>query len=247
MAEGLAARRFTPHFRFAQGALLGVAVAAIAVAALLAGGHGARNHPDLAWSAWHPNSSDPPIGAIDIANHVASTYKLSDGKELVTVQGGQRLLGSDLKIAVKPRNSTGQVRVLAGVGVLYEMCGSGASCTLPGKATHARALLLQREALELALYSFHYLSGLDQVVTILPPSSAQTSAHAMLFERGDLRAALARPLVRTVPSPPPQLTPAGERQLAGYAPEFAQHLFAVVLEPSSSTSGASYLLLDPTL
>ena len=54
-------------------------------------------------------------------------------------------------------------------GVTYEMDGLGPLKSIPGQSSEERFQLLQREALELALYTFRYLPEVQQVVTKLPP------------------------------------------------------------------------------
>src|SRR5207245_970324 len=55
--------------------------------------------------------------------------------------------------------------------IVYNLCGQGSGdCSIGvGTPSPARLLLLRREALELALYTFKYLGGIDTVVGILPP------------------------------------------------------------------------------
>ena len=72
---------------------------------------------------------------------------------------------------------------------------SGTACSIPeGKASPARGQLLRREALELALYSFQYLDGIDSTLVLLPPRADGQAATAVFVERGDVRAQLDRPL-----------------------------------------------------
>ena len=50
-----------------------------------------------------------------------------------------------------------------------EGVGPGQRCSVPGEPTAERALLLRRESLELALYTFKYMDDVDSVITMLPP------------------------------------------------------------------------------
>ncbi len=59
--------------------------------------------------------------------------------------------------------------------MLYIFCGGGTDCALNGQPSVDRHLLLRREALELALYTFRYVDDVDSVVTFLPPRPAQTA------------------------------------------------------------------------
>jgi hypothetical protein len=67
---------------------------------------------------------------------------------------------------------------------------------LPSQAG-VRDLILRREALELALYTFKYVGGVDGVVAFLPPPDSKT-LWAVYLRRDNLRGDLKRPLVRTL-------------------------------------------------
>ena len=81
-------------------------------------------------------------------------------------------------MAVRPNPSSSAVSLLSGNTIAYNLCGiGGKNCAIGiGTPSSARLLLLRREALELALYTFKYVHGVQNVVAILPPGrSAQTS------------------------------------------------------------------------
>jgi hypothetical protein len=101
-------------------------------------------------------------------------------------------------------------------GVLYTLRGTGKDGRItdgpPSKARHA---LLRREALELALYSFRYLDGITEVVTLLPPAFKQSAVQgkgkaarvkpdakgqlqAVFYRPGDLKPQLESPLRQTL-------------------------------------------------
>jgi hypothetical protein len=81
--------------------------------------------------------------------------------------------------------------------------------------------VIQREALELALYSFRYLPDVDMVVTLLPPAPPSDDAatasncqldptgtgcpqqRAVFYRPGDLKQQLQVPLGVTVPAKAP--------------------------------------------
>jgi hypothetical protein len=89
----------------------------------------------------------------------------------------------------------------------YQMCGTGPSCTIPGTASDDRGLLLQREALELALYTFQYVP-VDVVVTLYPPAPGEPPKYALYFTRSDLEKQLSEPLADTLANRP-ALLPGG--------------------------------------
>jgi hypothetical protein len=160
------ASRNSHRFQFLFGALGAFAVAAIALAvALLRAPAPAAETP---WSAWKPASGevDP---AQQIAAHVAPRYRLEDGKQLVRVTGGPPVLdGKPLTVGIFRSGQT--PAELEGNNVLFQLCGGGTDCSIKaGKPSEARGLLVEREALELALYTFHYVSGVEHVIVTMPP------------------------------------------------------------------------------
>jgi hypothetical protein len=178
------ANRNAPRFQFLFGALgaLSVAVVALAIALLRA----PAPAPERPWSGWKPadNGVDP---AQQIAAYVAPRYRLDDGKQIVQVSGGPPTLkGQPLTLGVVRSGQT--PAALEGNNVLYQLCGSGADCSIKaGKPSTERALLLAREALELALYTFRYVSGANQVVVTIPPpppSGASKTSAAKLTATG---------------------------------------------------------------
>jgi hypothetical protein len=193
------------------GALVGVAVGALAAAAVLVAGGGPKALP--AWSHWKPADGDASKGAEQIAGHVAPSYRLPTGDQMVLITGGPLRvadLNLPVRVAIEDR-VRGSQKLVTGKTIMYVLCGLGPRCAIAkGKPSTTRLLLLKREALELALYSFRYLDAVDNVVALLPPSpppkkSKDVTTNAMFFRRGDVQPALQRPLAFTLPSPPPTL------------------------------------------
>lgn len=162
-----------PRFQFLFGALGALAVAAVVVAVSLAFAPKAK--PGVPWSSWKPSGDTDP--AVQIAEHVAPQYTLSSGRPLVNVSGGpQEIAGQP--VAVFIRTSGSKPVQLEEQGVFYQLCGTGPNCSIPGKASIQRGLLIKREALELALYTFHYVNSASQVVvTVPPPPPTSTKGH----------------------------------------------------------------------
>lgn len=250
--------RHAPTFALLTGALIGIAIGAIALAIVLFARGG--DHGSSGWSDWRP-SGQGAAAAQEIANHVAPDYRLPNGAQLVTVKGGALKI-ADLPAHIAKREASGATAILEGDAVLYTLCGDGPRCAIPGTPSGERALLLDREGLELALYSFHYL-GSDNVVELLPPSyptpplakpgakpkvvRVKAQSTAMLFRRADYAPALSQPLDATLPPPTPTVktivyTPEAKlidsvsrNALFGVSFEQAQDASAVVLlEPLPS-------------
>jgi hypothetical protein len=204
--------RYSGRFQFILGALIAVGAAAVVLlVAVLAGG---KDDNSLAlragpsWSSWHPTGTAD--GPTEIADHVGHEYKLPNGKQLVAVTGGPLVIaGLPITVAIRQTAAQGgDIKLYDGSGVLFRLCGLGPKCAISeGKASTQRHLLLRREALELALYSFRYL-GVSEAVVFLPPRKGQSPTQAVFFQRGDkdLATAVARPLDATLVQQTPSIS-----------------------------------------
>lgn len=277
----------TPHastFRAVTGGLIGLAVAAIVIAvAVGVSGRGGSSGSSAPWSSWAPPEGGN-LGARDIADHIAPTYRLSAVNQLAVVtvvnlaQQSSTTAASastaptttptGLQVAVRPDPTSTAVSLLPGKTIAFNLCGvAGQNCSIGvGTPSNARLLLLRREALELALYTFKYISGVDNVVAILPPGRAQqTSALtktppstvassssatkpidvAVLFGRQELSFLLKQPLAAALPEQAPplvaQMTSAPEAGLV--AQVTANGLFSERIEQAQD--GSSLIVLDP--
>ena len=203
-----------PHaarFQFFYGILIGIAIAALAAAVLAFSGDDKPQTVALSnWSAWHPTrgAGDPIQQIID---HVAPEYRLGSGKQAVAVTGGpSQIEGIPLVVALRsdPANN-GDVSILDNKNVvLYRMCGLGKDCSIKeGKPSRERGLLMRREALELALYTFNYVADIDAVTILMPPAvdpkTHKLSHVALLFRPDDVGPSLQNPLSQTLPGPTP--------------------------------------------
>jgi hypothetical protein len=238
--EGSEAGPYSARFQLILGALLGVAAVAVVAALLI--GSGPSSGPDRGWSAWHPGSGDAGPAAQEIANHVAPTYRLDAGGQLVAITGGKlEVANLPVRLALADQ---GQVSVLQGDGVLYTLCGLGPKCSIQtGKPTSQRHLLLRREALELALYTFHYVKGTDYVVALLPPKKGTQATQAMFFTKDDLKGETSRPLVTTLPSPPPTSNRLGPGEISTLQALTDKRLFLFKYEQGQDAS--VFLVLSP--
>jgi hypothetical protein len=206
-----------PHagrFQFVYGILIGVAIASLAAAVIIFSGR--DDTPQTialsTWSSWQPTqgNGDPVQQIVD---HVAPEYRLPSGKQIVAVTGGpSQVEGIPLVVAVRsdPANG-GDISILENQNVvLYRMCGLGKECSIKeGKPSARRGLLLHREALELALYTFNYVADIDAVTVLMPPAldpkTKKASHVAVLFRPQDVGPSLQNPLTDTLPGPTPTL------------------------------------------
>jgi len=191
----------------ALGLVLSITVIALAVALTRNDG------PALVWSSWKPAGSGTSE-VNDIVNHVAARYRLESGRQIVaiiplspdqtnpplsTVAIDKRpLFGKEQQYETHPLND----------GMMFNLCGGPNRCAInEGTPSAARKLLLQREALELALYTFHYVHGVDSVVAFLPPNpkgKANSDLNALYFRKSDYSQQYKdTPLANTLPGRPP--------------------------------------------
>ena len=263
-----------PHaekFRLATASLLGIAIGALALAAaLLVSG---RTHTNsIQWSSWSP-SDQGKLGATEIADHVAPFYRLTSADQLDVVtlmnvanpNATGTTSGSGYEVAVNTGGSTSNLSLLGGKTIAYNLCGLGSStCQLAGTPSANRLLLLRREALELALYTFKYLNGVQNVVAILPPGHTQRTSTlsskipsatassgaapvtvAVLFVRDELSPWLSQPLSQTLqefPPPTSELTAWRQTQEAGLVDQItARGLFSEKIE--NAQDGSNLLVL----
>jgi len=158
---------------------------------------------------------------------VGRKYRLSDGNQIVGVQAGPlEVFNVPLEVALRTAPQGGNIDFINGKGLMYTLNGLGPKGSIRGgKPTEARHRLLRREALELALYTFRYVKGVDEVVALLPPkpptqakkgasaaTSADTPTQALFFRPGDLEPQLEIPLQATIPpqTPRPETIPGSE-------------------------------------
>jgi hypothetical protein len=210
--------RHAPRFQFLLGAFGALGAAAVVFAVSLALAPAPK--PGVPWSAWRPSGDVDP--AVQIAEHVAPQYKTSSGHPLVRVTGGPPQFGGQ-PVVVALRRSGAEPVALENNGVLYQLCGAGPNCSIPGRPSLSRGLLVRREALELALYTFHYIGSASQVIVTYPPlpaakgakssseeafspSATQPRGRALLFRPPDLAPELAQPLSATLAAQTPTVS-----------------------------------------
>jgi hypothetical protein len=267
--EPAAPRADSPYrsrFGLALGALVGIGIATLALGAAVYVGTGGNGAPD-GWSSWRPASDDGVDAAQEIADHVAAKYRLANGDQIVGVQGGPlEVLDIPLEVALRTAPQGGDIDFIDGNGLMYTLNGLGPKGTVSGGTPSSeRGLLLRREALELALYTFRYVEDVDLVVALLPPrkmtakEEKQVSAAlamgdtagakrlepptpALFYRPGDLEPQLEIPLHATIPAatPRPETIPPSETRRI-------QALTASNLFSASFTQGQdqrAFLVLD---
>jgi hypothetical protein len=157
-----------------------------------------------AWSEYVPKGGNVFQRAQNMVNHVSPKYRYG-GTAIATVQA-QPLLYRDavvdgIAFTRPPLRQVGgwltdfepSSNTLA-----YVMCGQARSCGLPEERAGDLGLLLQRESLELALYTFKYWPDVRSVLTLLPPQRSLSAA--VFIRRRHVEQFLDRPLSATLPA-----------------------------------------------
>jgi hypothetical protein len=282
-------RGSSPHsgrFRVITGLLVALGIGALVVAGAIAAGGRSSAPPAQKWSDWAPTDHGT-LGARDIADFVAPFYRIDNIHQLAvitvvnlesaaaaaaqqqaaasgTASGG---VASGLQVAVRPSPTSSQVSLLGGNTIAYNLCGEGGKdCAIGvGKPSTNRLLLLRREALELALYTFKYISGTQNVVAILPPGHTQQTSTlskklptattsqsvtkpvdiAVLFVRQEIAPLLGHPLRFILPEQsPPTVAEMPSAPEAGLVDQLtARGLFSEQLQQAQD--GSSLIVLNP--
>lgn len=255
---------FRSRFGLVLGALLGLGIAALAIGAAVFVGTTRDGVPD-GWSGWRPTADSGEKAAAQIATHVGRKYRLSDDSQLVGVEGGPlelKALGLDvpLEIAMKTAAQGGDIKFIEGNGLLYTLNGLGPDGAIrSGKPSAERALLLRREALELALYTFRYVDDVDLVVALLPPATivpvkpqgkkgAAAAApkakqtQALFFRPGDLEPQLEIPLAATIPPQTPKPETLAESEARRIEALTSNNMFGFSYQQGQNAK--TYLVLD---
>jgi hypothetical protein len=160
-----------------------------------------------AWSTWKPTGSSTLEKAASIAAFVSPHYRLATGgAQLVTVQAHKPEIQNIPveEVALKGGSAnTDYKTVSAKDAVVYVLCGLGTRCSIAtGTPSQERARLLRREALELALYTFKYVSGVNSVIALIPPPANDTTTNwALFFQKKHFGGQLVKPLGQTLPAP----------------------------------------------
>jgi hypothetical protein len=235
---------YAPRFQFLTGALVAVGIAALAGIAILVIGPSTTT-PGPPWSPWKPSSSGIQ-GATEIATHVAPEYR-DQGKQLVNIDANDlSFKGVPLTVALRTApEQGGNIQIHDEKGVLYQLCGLGPSCAIDhGKASTERGLLLRREGLELALYTFRYLGDVKQVVVLIPPVKGKAQTVALYFRRDEVKAELARPLTSSLVPKAPTVSSVTLSPDAALVDQATDEPYLFTLNGSSFNNGG-FLVLEP--
>jgi hypothetical protein len=214
-----------------------------------------------AWSDYHPNGSTN-ARAEQIAQHVSERYRLGNGEQLVGAIASPPIVVSNQPegstqvliraVAVRPDLPVGgeiadrEIEIVdTSNSVQYALCGYGQGCAIAsGRPSPERHLLLRREALELALYTFKYMNRVNSVVIFLPPPpGGETASTVVFFRRRDLGPELSRPLNETLSAKTPGVGGISAGETATLNRITARRTYQY--DYTQSQDGGAILLLDP--
>lgn len=254
------------RFRWVIAGLFGLGAASLAAALALSGSSGHVSTSGGIWSAWRP-ADGGLTGAQEIADFIAPYYRATPADQLAVVTAVNLNNASNpLQIAIPATGSAsgGLVPLPSSSTIVYNLCGVGSKdCSIgAGQPSSNRLLLLRREGLELALYTFKYISGIESVVAILPPGHTVQGCTgicakpaeklttkpldvALAFDRAELGPWLSHPLRSTLPEALPptvsQMANAPEAELVSVIT--AHGLFSEHAEQAQD--GSTVLALSP--
>jgi len=229
--------------------VLGLALVAAIVGTVVYAGRAVNPAPT--WSAWKPSGGG--LGAAkQIADHVGGTYHLPSGQQLVDVIAKTP--------SVSPANQQIPIHYIAVRGargvvdsifpvdssnsLMYSLCGLGASCSIDtGTPSVARGTLVRREILELALYTFKYVGGVNNVIAFMPPTPGAQPTLAVYLQKSDFTQELKHPLSQTLNAkvPLPAAISAKEQQTIDSTTQSRVYKFSL----SQAQQGDAILVLQP--
>jgi len=251
------ARQTSYRFRFgilyvALAAIVGAGVGTFVVLA-------SRPAPPeaAAWSSWEPNGSK--LARVrQIADRIPKAYVQENGEQLTVSQASQLAVPTEqgdvpiTSIFVRPDTSRGlaeesDIDAYSGADVVsYGLCGLGTSaqCAITeGTPSSERFLLLQRQALELSLYTFKYVDGVDSVIVFMPPTPKGESNGTVFLRRDDVADELRRPLAQLLPTRAPRVGALSEIELGNILRLTKPRTYAFQFQASSD--GRPILVLTP--
>jgi hypothetical protein len=214
-------------------------------------GRGTTHHARPGAAGFSPGRQGE-LGARDIAAHVQHEYRLADGRDLVGIIGQrpsfQNIAMHDELIRPSDQQTSKDIQVLpVGNGIMFVMCGLGQNCSMDtGTYTQPRQLLLEQEALELALRTFKNDGSVQTITTLFPPSSPQPNAQvlAAVFLRKQVAPLLSRTLSASIPRPAPYKAGDIDAAMAERLKLFVDPSL-YLYKPDVLGDGTPTLILDP--
>ena len=226
VVQALAVNRgnYVSRFRIAYlvlGVCLGATAVGLGMLVWSGVGGGGSGSGSNGWSNWKPTATGA-AGVEQIATFVSGRYRLPSGRPLVAVVADKPLVQNQIPVSTvaidggtkDPQGNPNYTLHDTGGDYMYVMCGLGQNCAIrEGTASVERHRLLRREALELALYTFRYVDGVDSIIAFLPPRRGSQPTSLLYFRKPEFEDRLSRPLQETLPhEKPPKMNQIPERE-----------------------------------
>lgn len=214
--------------------------------------------PPTKWSSWEPTGSDT-AQARQIATRIARAYRLENGQQLAAaIVSPPRITSGDADvpvstIAIRPDTSTGQNEegefdvIPTDKSLQFVLCGLGTACSIAsGTPTEERQALLRREALELALYTFKYVDGIDSVSVFLPPRpDGQAAPNSVFLKKSDVSSLLRKPLNTAIAPKTPTTATMSQREVDLVDRITLPRLYS--FDVQRAQDGSAVLVYDPVV
>jgi hypothetical protein len=260
--RGAAYARFKPRFAIAYFVLAILLGASVGVATVIF----VRDDTTKV-TAWSPTE---PTGTAAkklrwIAHNVGLKYRFPDGGQLAQAIATRPGVPNNeanppaqvplVAIVEIPNYSTGEKEDSANEfydpqsNAQFTLCGLGENCSFPASAgppTQDRFLLLQREALELSLYAFRYVDGIETVTVFMPPrpdAEEPGTGTVMFLRRKDVSAQVEGPLSRTLSPRTPTIGEVSRAETTRLGDLTGSRLFRYGYREAQD--GAAILILNP--
>jgi hypothetical protein len=254
------ARQTAYRFRFVLVYFALAIVAGSAVGALVVVLDRPRTHAPPPWATGFVPNGNLNARLFQIAEVVPKGYRNVNGKQLVgaVVTAPQQQISPDgqsfvtLPVARVEVHDRGNITVAdASSSIQFVLCGDGATCEITkGTPSQKRYYLLEREALEMSLYALKYVSDLDSVTVLLPPSTTRGGSNsgerrqtALFLRRADVKRELSRPLATILAAKPPKIGRMSSRDLATLRSVAFPHTFDWTV--AQAQDGAFVRMLQP--
>jgi hypothetical protein len=160
------------------------------------------------WSSWRPLESSTARTS-DIGVHVGATYHGANGSEYTYVVAEPPQWEGGSIVATVISGEVGSPDILTPTPdsntAMFTLCGPQQQCTLDHAPSRNDLIYLRREALELALYTFHYVPVVANVIVLLPRLDSNGTPYVLFWRRFELAKALQQPLGETLAERPPAL------------------------------------------
>jgi hypothetical protein len=247
-------KRYTTRFALAYAGLGLTFAAALTglIVLVIKPGH----HDPPPWSTWQPTAGTTAKVTAQIADHVASRYRLGEntGQLVAVIAQKPEVTSGTSNIAIKavavrqaPQSNTGIQIYTTTKTTNYTLCGLGEHCSIAtGEATPERGRLTRREALEIALYTFKFVPSIDTVATFMTPPPGETAGNILYLRKDDLKDVLKQPLSRTLPLATPPLPSAPDEIEKKTIDKLTlPHMFTYTL--TALQTGGAALILDPAV